>query len=221
MSTLRELMEAITAGENRQAVALAAELLGMGVSEHQVITEGLTKALEALDAKCTASEFDLVEILLAGRAMTDVLDKVLRPRLEAGEREIGDTRTVIVLGTIQGDIHDLGKNIVATVLRAAGLKVVELGRDISAEEFVLAARKEGASFIGVSSLLTFTIPEIRKVKDLLLEHGLSRIEVIAGGAAIARTTPEYLNVDFVAKDALVAWRYIKGKVVGGNRHVGQ
>ena len=221
MPSLDELTEAITIGENRQAVLLATELLSKGVSEHQIITEGLTRALEALDTKCTASEFDLVDILLAGRAMTDVLEQVLRPRLEAQNIEQGVAPAVIVLGTIQGDIHDLGKNIVATVLKAAGFKVVELGKDVPAIEFVQAAQKEEATFIGISSLLTFTIPEIRKVKDLLLEQGLSGVTVIAGGAAISRTTPDYLNVDFVAKDALTAWRYIKEKIEGGVSHVSQ
>lgn len=212
---MAKLAEAVTLGKNHEAVKLASRLMANGVSEQEIITEGLTKALEALDVKCSVMEFNLLEILLAGRAMTDVMDKVVRPRLFAAGNVYFLNQPVIVLGTIRGDIHDLGKRIVATVFTAAGFRVVDLGIDVAPEEFVLAAGREHASFIGVSSLLTVTIPEIYRIKELIFKRSLSGVEVIAGGAAICRMSREYLNVDFVALDVMAAWRYAKEKT-GGN-----
>lgn len=215
MPTIEELVEAVKAGDNREAVELAAKLIKEGVGDSRIIHEGLTKALEDLDIKCTTDEFNLVEILLAGRAMTDVLDIVLKPRMMSGEALSPVHKAVVVIGTIEGDIHDLGKRITLTIMTAAGLKVVDLGVDVSPGEFIRAAKAEKASFIGVSSLLTVTFEGIRQIKEAALAEGLNNIKVIAGGAAANRASSVFLNVDYVAHNDLGALRYIRGIVEGG------
>lgn len=207
---LNDLIEAIIKGEADQAVAIADRLLGQGVTFESIIEDGLTEALRSLDAKCTIEEFNLLEIMLAGRAMMAVLDEVISPRLPF-INSFNHPDKSIVIGTIKGDIHDLGKQVVKIVLRARGFKVIDLGRDVEPLDFVRMAVIEGARYIGVSSLLTVNIPYIREIKRILRTEGLEGIKVIAGGAAIQQATPQDLDVDYIAKDAFDVLYYLDSK----------
>jgi len=203
---LRDLIEAIIRGEAEAAVIIADSLLQQNVPCESIIENGLTEALRSLDTKCTNEEFNLLEIMLAGRAMVSVLDEVITPRLPSNSPHSPDK--TIVIGTIKGDIHDLGKQVVKTLFSARGFRVIDIGRDVEPLDFVRIAIIEGAHYIGVSSLLTLNIPFIREIKRILRNEGVNNIKVIAGGAAIQQTRPEDLDVDYVAKDAFDALHYI-------------
>lgn len=206
--TIHDLSRAITCGKNKEAVELAQKLLQSGSDLEAVMEEGLTKALESLDAKCNNEQFSLLEILLAGRAMMDVMEQVVCKRFaEKFPWQQGTSK--IILGTIKGDVHDLGKNIVSLMLKVAGYGVTDLGKDVEPWRFVQAAVEEGAPYIGVSSLLTTTVPYVGEIRELLQAAGLQGVRVIAGGAALQQAQPAELNVDYVARNVFDMLRYLQ------------
>jgi methylmalonyl-CoA mutase cobalamin-binding domain/chain len=205
------LIQAVVQGEAQKAVELAKALLERGYAVQKLICKGLTAALRSLDSKCTNEEFNLLEIMLAGRAMMAVMDNVVAHYTHKPCLTGPDPGKTIIIGTIKGDIHELGKHVVKMVLKAEGFRVIDVGKDISPADFVKAAMLEGAGYIGVSSLITLTIPHIREIREVLYKEGLGDIKVIAGGAALQQTCAADLNVDFVARDAFDVLRYIGNK----------
>ncbi len=207
---IETLIEAIIGGEAQRSVQIAEQLLKEGLTVETLIQEGLTSALYSLNTKCTNEDFNLLEIMLAGRAMMAVMDNVVCRYLPPSRT--GETRPekTIVLGTIEGDIHELGKHVVKILLRSAGYKVIDIGKDVPPEEFVSEAIKHQAGYIGVSSLLTPTLPSIKKIKEILKRQGREDIRVVAGGAAVQQASAEDLNVDFVSGNAFDLLRYLDG-----------
>jgi len=205
---IEELIKAIVDGEAQRSITIAEELLGEGLSIENLIQDGLTAALRSLNAKCTNEDFNLLEIMLAGRAMMAVMDNVVSRYLPAIEVEQSDPERIIVLGTIEGDIHELGKHVVKMLLRSSGFKVIDIGKDVTPEEFVNRAIKENAGYIGVSSLLTTTVPSIKKIREKLREKNREDIKIIAGGGAIQQACVEDLEVDFVAKTAFDIFTFL-------------
>ncbi|MCL1852770.1 MAG: cobalamin-dependent protein [Peptococcaceae bacterium] len=206
-----ELVAAIANGENIEAVVLAQKLLDLGLDLETMVEAGPTKALESLSNKCNNDEFCLLEILLAGRAMMDVMEQVVSQHAGFAAMVEAQNRPAFVLGTIKGDMHDLGKNVVAMMLKLEGYRVIDLGKDVEPERFVDAAVKEQAGYIGVSSLITTTIPSVRKVKELAAQAGLTDVKVLAGGAVLRQAEPQQLNVDFVAQSVFHLLRYLRGE----------
>jgi methylmalonyl-CoA mutase cobalamin-binding domain/chain len=212
--TTKDLAEAIAEGNNLDAVNIAQKLLENGIGLETVVDAGLTKALESLDYKCGTDQFSLLEILLAGRAMMDVMEQVIGKHYQGANLISNKQQQTVVLGTIKGDIHDLGKNIVGLMLKVSGYKVVDLGKDVAPSQFIEAAVQEQAQYIGVSSLITTTVANVKEVKKLALEQGLTNIKVLAGGAALRQASPEQINVDFVAKNVFDLLRYLKSRSEG-------
>lgn len=216
--TTETLVENVLKGNSQESVHIARELLANGYSVEEVVNKGLTKALDSLDTKCNLNHFNLLEILLAGRAMREVVDQVICQEIEKSSpgTDFFKEKGVFVIGTIQGDIHDLGKNIVVTLLKTRGYKVIDLGKDVPPALFVETAKEEKADFIGISSLIFSTAPAIREIKRLLIEENLHKVIVVAGGAAVKQTGSKDLNVDMVAEDAFSLVHFLQsweGKVV--------
>lgn len=209
IATIQDLSAAVLLGDGNRAVEVANDLLKAGISVEDIIRYGLSEALRLLDEKCTTEEFNLLEIMLAGRAVMRVMDEAVVGYLREKGSCNGAGRT-IVLGTIQGDIHELGKHIVRTIFLANGFRVIDLGKDVPPQRFVATAINEKADLVGISSLITLTYPEVRKVRSLLHARGGKGIKVIAGGAALQQASPEDLNVDFVARDVFDALHYVMG-----------
>ncbi len=205
---IRELADAILEGDGNRAVDIASDLIDKGISIEYLIHYGLSDALRSLDTKCTTEEFNLLEIMLAGRAVMKVMDEVVVTSLEISISNKAPLGKTLVLGTIQGDIHELGKHVVRTVFMANGFRVIDLGKDVPPHSFVSTAQREGADFIGVSSLITLTYPEVRKIRTLLCDMGMEGVKVMAGGAALQQATPDDLNVDFVARDVFDGLHYV-------------
>jgi dimethylamine corrinoid protein len=148
--------------------------------------------------------------MLVGRAVTAVM-KSLFP---AGSSPPARKGTA-VLASLEGCVHDLGKNIVKTVLTAKGVSVIDCGKDCPLERLLAAAEKEEATLICISGLITSIIPQVRRVRGLASERGLGHVKIVAGGAALKKATAESLNVDYVAENAFDALRYIEEVQEGG------
>jgi methylmalonyl-CoA mutase cobalamin-binding domain/chain len=204
-----DLIAAILEGDCAASVSHARSLLENGVSSKQVVTDGIEAAMSRLNAKCTLEQFNLLEIMLAGRAVMEIM-KFLNP---SGQAATGAKGT-IVLATLEGDIHDLGKNVLKTILIGRGYNVVDCGKDCPLQKLIETAVKEHPMAVAISGLITPIIPLVRQVKDLLFIRGLNDVKVIAGGAALKQSSHERLNVDFLAESAFDVLPYLDG-LAGG------
>ncbi len=203
-SGMDSLISAILEGDTAESVSEAQNLCKAGVSPEHLVIHGLGAAMTALDAKCTLEEFNLLEIMLAGRAVMEVM-KSLYPDGTAPAK----TKGTVVIATLEGDIHDLGKNILRIVLIGKGYSVVDCGKDCPLQRLVEAAEKERPLAVGISGLITPVIQQVKQVKELLNVRGLEEVKVIVGGAALKQSSPGKLNVDFVAESAFDGVRYIE------------
>lgn len=202
------LVSAILEGDCTMSTSHARALQAYGVTAEQIVVQGIEKAMVALDAKCTVEEFNLLEIMLAGRAVTEVM-KVLFAGSETGApSSIRPGSKTVIVASLEGDVHELGKNIFKTVLGASGYRVVDCGKDCSLAKLMQDAEKEQPIAIGISGLITPVIPALRQIKAMLALRGLEHVKVIAGGAALKQSLPERLNVDFVADSAFDGLHYL-------------
>ncbi len=205
------LIAAILEGDSAESVSQAQQLCRGGVSPEDIVVHGVEAAMSALDAKCTLEQFNLLEIMLAGRAVTEVM-KALYPT----GMEMAGAKGTVVIATLEGDVHDLGKNIFKMVLIAKGYRVVDCGKDCPLKKLIDVAEAERPIAIGVSGLITPIIPLVRQVRDRLALRRLDPVKVIAGGAALKQSTPAKLNVDFVAESAFDGLHYLEQLAGAGN-----
>jgi dimethylamine corrinoid protein len=206
-----KLIRAILEGDSTESVLQAKQLSEQGVSPKHIVIHGIETAMSALDSKCTLEQFNLLEIMLAGRAVTEVM-KLLYPvgaTMESG-------KGTVVVATLEGDVHDLGKNILKMVLTGKGYHVVDCGKDCSLRQLVEVTVGEKPLAVGISGLITPVIPMLKQVKDLLAFRGLDGVKVLAGGAALKQSSPDKLNVDFVAESAFDSLRYLEA-ITGGEQ----
>jgi methylmalonyl-CoA mutase cobalamin-binding domain/chain len=190
-------------GDQARAVAEAISLRNGDVENERIIGDAIEPAMGRLDAKCTVEHFNLLEIMLVGRAVTGVI-KALYP-----DSPPVATRETIVLASLEGDVHDLGKNIVRTIMTAKGYRVVDCGKNCPVENLVDAAVQEGATIICISGLITSIIPLVREVVPLARRRGLTTVRVVAGGAALKQASADILNVDYVADSVFDVIRYLE------------
>lgn len=202
--TMQPLMDALLEGDGAEALAATKRLREAGVTPERIVNEGLEAAMQRLDDKCTVEGFNLLEIMLVGRAVSAVVNE-LYPEGEPPTR----SRATFVIAALEGDIHDLGKKIVKMVLVGKGYRVVDCGKDCPVETLVSAAQREKARAVLVSGLITSIIPQVRKVRPALLARGLHDAKVVAGGAALKQASAEELNVDYVAETAFDGVRYLE------------
>lgn len=201
---------AILDGDCAESIAQARRLAESGVDSEQIVVDGVVAAMSKLDAKCTLEQFNLLEIMLAGRAVMEVM-KFLFPSGRAPSAAKG----TLVLASLEGDVHDLGKNILKMVLVGNGYQVVDCGKDCGLQELVEAAAQEQPVAIGISGLITTIIPQVRQVRDLLHLRQLDKVRIMAGGAALKQSSAEKLNVDFVAESAFDGLHYLEDTAGGG------
>lgn len=196
MAELELISKRLIEGDREAVVELVRHALRSGVDAERVLDEGLIPAMDVVGERFEKNEFYVPEMLIAARAMqagTDVLEPALA---ESGVRPKGTA----VFGTVKGDLHDIGKNLVVMMLKGAGFKTVDLGVDVAAEQFVDAAEAEDADIVGVSALLTTTMPAMRDVVEALREAGLET-RVMVGGAPMTAERAAELGADAYAPDA--------------------
>jgi methanogenic corrinoid protein MtbC1 len=203
------LVKLLLDGDQAQAVAEARRHVASGVEPREIISRGVEQAMAQLDAKCTVEQFNLLEIMLCGRAAMSVMKEVYPPNTA-----VGPTKATVVVGSLEGDVHDLGKNIFKMVLTTSGYRVVDCGKDCPVDTLIDAAEQASAVAIGVSGLIVAVVPQVRRLKERATERGLARTKVMAGGAALRQISAESLKVDFVGASAFDGLHYLDGICAG-------
>jgi 5-methyltetrahydrofolate--homocysteine methyltransferase len=199
MADMKALSEAIIRGDQNAAPQLTRDALAAGVSPGEVLEGGLIAGMNVIGKRFKANEVYIPEVLIAARAMKMSME-ILEPRLvEAGIKPLGKA----ILGTVQGDLHDIGKNLVVMMLKGAGFDVVDVGVDVSPEKFVARARESGAQIVGLSALLTTTMPAMEKTIEAIREAGIT-VKVMIGGAPVTQGYAEKIGADGYAPDAATA-----------------
>jgi 5-methyltetrahydrofolate--homocysteine methyltransferase len=206
MDILSRIAESLQKGDDPQVGALTGEALAQGIPAGDVLQNGLIAGMNVVGEQFRLREIFLPDVLLAARAMYAGLD-LLRPHLA---REGVPLRGKVVLGTIKGDLHDIGKNLVGIMLKGAGFEVIDLGHDVAPEAFVDAAVREEAPLIGMSALLTTTMSRMKEVVELVESRGLSgRIKTIVGGAPVSPDFAREIGADDYASDGATAVERVK------------
>ncbi|MFO8036653.1 MAG: corrinoid protein [Anaerolineales bacterium] len=208
-SSNEKLFQAILTGDKDQAVQETQVALENGVSADSILNESLIRGMEEVGQLYENGEYFVPEMLISARAMKAALD-VLRPLLvESDVKPMGK----VVVGTVKGDLHDIGKNLVAMMVEGAGFEIIDLGSDVSPEEFVEAIKESGADLVGLSALLTTTTPMMEKTIQAIQEAGLrDRVNIIIGGAPITPEFAEKIGADGYAPDASRAASLVKKMV---------
>jgi 5-methyltetrahydrofolate--homocysteine methyltransferase len=201
MEILERIAQALQQGDDQQVRGLATEALAAGLPAGDVLQEGLVAGMNVVGEQFRLREIFLPDVLLSARAMYAGLD-VLKPHLAS---EGVASRGKVVLGTVKGDLHDIGKNLVGIMLKGAGFEVIDLGHDVAPEAFVDAAVRAEAPLIGMSALLTTTMTRMRDVVALLRERGLAgKVRTIVGGAPVSAEFAREIGADDYACDAATA-----------------
>ena len=201
MSTLQQITENLMKGKANDVKALVEKALAEGEAPAKILNQGLLAGMSVIGERFKKNEVYVPEVLIAARAMKAGMS-VLQPKLSAaGVQPLG----IAVIGTVKGDLHDIGKNLVGMMLEGAGFKVIDLGIDCSAEKFLQGARDGKAAVIGVSALLTTTMTNMKSVVDAVKGSDLAGIlKVMIGGAPVTQAFCDEIGADGYAPDAASA-----------------
>ena len=206
MEILKKIGESLQRGEHEQVAELTRQAIDAGLPATQILNDGLMAGMDVVGQRFGAHEIFLPELLLAARAMNAGID-LLKPLFLGGEMP---TQGKVVIGTVKGDLHDIGKNLVGIMLKGAGYEVIDVGSDVAADVFVDAAEAEGASVVGLSALLTTTMTGMKEVVELVKARGLQdKIKVIVGGAPLSKAFAEEIGADAYGYDAGNAVELVK------------
>ncbi len=199
MADLNALSEAIIKGDQKTAVEITQAAIEEGMEPEKILKEGLISGMNIVGTRFKANEVYIPEVLISARAMKMSME-YLEPKLsEAGVEPVGKA----LIGTVQGDLHDIGKNLVMMMLKGSGFEVADAGIDVSAEKFVEQAKATGAQIVGLSALLTTTMPAMESTVKALKDAGLN-IKVMIGGAPVTQNYADKIGADGYAADAATA-----------------
>jgi len=200
-SKFKGIVEAVLVGDVEKTKILTQEMLNKGISPHDVIEKGLMEGMNLVGDKFERREYFLPDLLVAAEAVKRATE-VLKPFLK-GEKGRG----TVVIGTVRGDIHDLGKNLVASTLEVSGFRVVDLGVDVSSERFVDSAKKEKANIVAISALITTTMVGMKDVIEALEREGIRKeVKVMVGGAPLDEEFARKIGADRYARTSRDAAR---------------
>ncbi|MEE4274419.1 MAG: corrinoid protein [Thermoleophilia bacterium] len=186
------LKQAVIDGNADLTGALVQAALAQGAAAKEILEGGLLPGMEVVGQRMKSGECFIPEVLLSARVMQGALD-TLKPLLAEGE---GGGLGTVVIGTVEGDLHDIGKNLVGMMLSGAGFEVVNLGTGITPAQFVAAAEEHGAAIVGMSALLTTTIPRMKETIDALATAGLrDKVKVMIGGAPVTQAFADEIGAD--------------------------
>jgi 5-methyltetrahydrofolate--homocysteine methyltransferase len=194
---LAEISGALQRGEDERVERLTEEAIAAGVETRRILDEGLIAGMSVVGERFKSHEIFLPEVLLAARAMTAGMGRLKPLLIREGIPSLGK----IVIGSVQGDLHDIGKNLVGIMLGGAGFEVIDLGNDVAPERFVEAAERHGAPVIGLSALLTTTMPVMRRVVDLARGTAGGGLKIIIGGAPVSADYAREIGADAYGYDA--------------------
>jgi 5-methyltetrahydrofolate--homocysteine methyltransferase len=195
------LVQAVVGGDRSRAQAETARLLEQGAPPNEILNQGLIAGMDEVGAKFQEGELFIPEMLLSARVMHEAL-ATLRPLLSEGEAA-GAGR--VVIGTVKGDLHDIGKKLVGMMLEGVGFEVIDLGIDVEPAAFVAAVKEKQPHIVGMSALLTTTMAQMKSTIDALAQAGVrDRVKIMIGGAAVSEDYARRIGADGYGPDAAVA-----------------
>jgi 5-methyltetrahydrofolate--homocysteine methyltransferase len=210
MAELQKLFDAIVNGNAKAALALTQQALAENVPPGEIISGYMIPAMDDVGRKFECEDYFVPELLLSGRAMKGALE-LLRPLLAASGTEPTGR---VVIGTIKGDLHDIGKNLVASLLEGGGFEVHDLGADVSPEKFIEAARTHNADIVALSALLTVTMPAMKTTVEAFRQAGLrDSVKIIVGGAPVTANFAREIGADGYSESASTAVGLARSLVV--------
>jgi 5-methyltetrahydrofolate--homocysteine methyltransferase len=206
MSLYEDLRLNVEHGKKVLVLSQVEQGLSDGLPAQEILQEGLIAAMDVVGQKMEQEEMFIPEVLRAAKTMEAGL-ALLQPHLAVGDLKVSGT---VVIGTVKGDLHDIGKNLVAMLLASAGFQVVDIGINVPAETFVEKVKEADADFLGMSALLTTTMPQMQETLKALDEAGLrSRVRVLVGGAPVTQGWADQIGADGYASDAGAAIKVAK------------
>ena len=209
MEILDRISESLQNGDDERVLELTKQAIAANLPAKEILDDGLIAGMNVVGEKFRTHEIFLPDVLLAAKAMYAGLDQLKPLLIKEDVPAVGK----VILGTVQGDLHDIGKNLVGIMLKGAGFEVIDLGNDVPPDRFVQTAVDEGAEVIGMSALLTTTMPVMRTVVDLVKEHDLAgRVKVVVGGAPVSKDFAEDIGADGYGFDAAYAVELVKSLV---------
>ncbi len=199
MANLKALADAVIKGDQSTAVEITKSALEEGTAAKNVLEEGLIAGMDVVGARFKNNEIYIPEVLIAARAMKMAMEFLEPELIKAGVKPVGR----FLIATVQGDLHDIGKNLVAMMLKGAGFEVIDLGGDVRPEKFVEQVKAKGVQLVGMSALLTTTMPGMEKTIKALKEAGVSA-KIMIGGAPVTQGYADKIGADGYAADAASA-----------------
>jgi len=200
-SAYEEMAKVLIAGNESEVIKLAQEALDNGAEAKDILDNGLLAGMDVVGKRFKAGDMFIPEVLLCARCMHGAMN-VLKPLLSEGDAAGSGT---VVIGTVEGDLHDIGKNLVAMMLQGGGFKVIDLGTNIKPQDFVDAVKEHNPQIIGMSALLTTTMPKMEETIEALKEAGVrDRVKIMAGGAPVTQDFIEKIGADAYGANAAAA-----------------
>jgi 5-methyltetrahydrofolate--homocysteine methyltransferase len=206
MAVLEEIKDNLIRGQYKKVEELVTQAINENIPPEEILNKGLIAGMEVVGEKFKANEFYIPEVLIAARAMHAGM-KVLKPLLAKSNVK---AKGRIVMGTVKGDLHDIGKNLVCMMLEGAGFEVIDLGVDVSPEKFVAAVRERAPQVVGLSALLTTTMVNMKTTIEVFKKEGVyDKIKVIVGGAPVTQSFADQIGAHGYAPDAASAVDKVK------------
>jgi 5-methyltetrahydrofolate--homocysteine methyltransferase len=199
MPDLQKLSEAIKSGNREEAVAMTSEAIDAKVPPQEIL-DAMVVAMDEVGRKFQCNEIFVPEMLIAARAMKEAMARLEPLLVEAGIKPVAKA----VIGTVAGDLHDIGKNLVAMMWKGANFEVVDLGTNVAPQKFVDAVKQHNADLVGLSALLTTTMPAIKTTVEALKSAGVSLTKIVIGGAPVTQAYADQVGADGYAPDAASA-----------------
>ncbi len=201
MADLKKLYDAVVSGDAKATHAITQQALAEGVDPLKLVNENMVPAMDEVGRRFEANEYFVPELLISARAMKAALD-LIRPLLTArGDKPVGR----VAIGTVKGDLHDIGKNLVASLLEGGGFEVIDLGVNVAPEKFISTVKEKNANIIAMSALLTTTMPAMKTTIDALKHAGVrDQVKVLIGGAPITQKYAEEIGADGYSENAVGA-----------------
>ncbi|MFH2059260.1 MAG: corrinoid protein [Pseudomonadota bacterium] len=210
MSDLQNLINAILEGDENKTKLLALKAISQGKKASEIMKNGMIAAMDIVGEKMESEELFIPEVLMSAKAMSAGVE-ILKPHLTGDDAE---NRGVAVIGTVHGDLHDIGKNLVKMLLGGAGFEVIDLGTNVEPAKFILAVKDHNADIVGMSALLTTTMPMMKEVINLLCENNLrEKVKILVGGAPVTEEYSQEIGADGYGADAGSAVRMAKSMML--------
>jgi len=209
MDLIQQLSEYLQKGDVEKVFDLTKQAIAQKIPPEDILDRGLIGGMNVIGDQFRNHEIFIPEVLMAAKAMYAGMDELKPLLIKAGI----PSRGKVVIGTVQGDLHDIGKNLVGIMLKGAGFDIIDLGNDVPAEKFVMTAERENASVIGMSALLTTTMPAMKEVTDLVKEKNFqNKIKTIVGGAPLSEQSAIEMGADAYGFDAANAVVQVKSLI---------